>query len=183
MFPMQDTFAQAAKTALENNMNLYLTLTGKTLESVEKLVTLNMTAVKASMEESSAAARQVLTAQNPQEFMALVGAQAKPTLAKAMAYNGHLANIASSTQAEFAKATEEQFAQASRRMTELVDEAAKNAPPGSENVVALVKTAFGNASAGYEQINKTAKQAVQAFETNLTSVTNQFNPAGTQAAG
>lgn len=182
MFPLQDTFAQAAKAGFENNVNLYLTLTGKTLESVEKLVTLNLTAVKASMEESSATAHQIFSAQNPQEFLSVVGAQAKPTFDKAMAYNGHLANIASSTQAEFAKAAEEQFTQASRRIGEFVDQAAKNAPPGSENVIAMMKTAFGNASAGYEQINKTAKQAVQAFETNITSAAGQFTPTVVQTA-
>ena len=44
------------------------------------------------------------------------------------------------------------------------------------------KTAFGNASAGYEQINKTAKQAVQAFESNLTNVASQFTPTVVQTA-
>ncbi|MFC7517014.1 TIGR01841 family phasin [Herbaspirillum sp. GCM10030257] len=181
MFPLQDTFAQAAKAGFENNVNLYLALTGKTLESIEKFATLNMTAVKATVEESSATARQILSAQNPQEFLSLVGAQVKPSFDKAMAYNGHLANIASSTQADFAKAAEDQFTQASRRIGEFVDQAAKNAPPGSENVIAIMKTAFGNASAGYEQINKTAKQAVQAFEANITTAASQFTPTVVQA--
>ena len=47
----------------------------------------------------------------------------------------------------------------------------KNAPAGSENAVAILKSAIGNASAGYEQFSKTSKQAVEAIEANLSSAT------------
>lgn len=182
MFPTQDAISQAAKANIESSLNLYTTLSGKALESIEKLWSLNLTAVKASLDESSATTRQLLSVKDPQQFVSLINAQAKPTLDKAIAYNGHLANIASGVQAEFSRAAEQQFADVSRQIGQFVDEAAKNAPPGSENAVAIFKTAFGNAAAGYEQFNKTAKQAVQAFETNLTNAASQFTPAANQAA-
>jgi len=180
MFPSQDVISQAAKANIESSLNLYTTLSGKALESIEKLWTLNLTAAKASLDESSATTRQLLAAKDPQQLMALVSAQAKPTLDKAIAYNGHLANIASGVQAEFSRAAEQQFADISRQISQFVDEAAKNAPPGSENAVAMLKTAFGNAAAGYEQFNKTAKQAVQAFEANIANAAGQFTPAAAQ---
>ncbi len=182
MFPSQDAISQAAKANIESSLNLYTALSGKALESMEKLWTLNLTAAKASLDESSATTRQLLEAKDPQQFVALINAQAKPALDKAVAYNGHLANIASGMQAEVSRAAERQFADFSRQVGQFVDEAAKNAPPGSENAVAILRTAFGNAAAGYEQFNKTAKQAVQAFETNLANAASQFTPASPQAA-
>lgn len=182
MYPSQDAFSQAAKANFENSLNLYTALSGKALESIEKLWTLNLTAAKASLDESSATASQLLSAKDTQQFIGLFSAQAKPTLDKAIAYSGHLVNIASGVQAEISRAAEQQFADVSRQISQLVDEAAKNAPPGSENAVAIWKTAFGNAAAGYEQLNKTAKQAVQAFEANMASAANQYTPAATQTA-
>jgi hypothetical protein len=53
----------------------------------------------------------------------------------------------------------------------------KNAPAGSENVIALVKSTLGNATAGYEQFTKSAKQAGEAIETNLNAAVSQFASA------
>ncbi|MGH8808937.1 MAG: TIGR01841 family phasin [Noviherbaspirillum sp.] len=181
MFPTQDQISAATKANFEANLALYTALSNKTLESVEKLLTLNLTAVKASMEESSAATKQILSAKDAQEFLSLVGAQAKPNFEKAIAYNNHLSSIASNAQAEFTKLTEARIVETSRKVTALVDEAAKKAPAGSETVFALLKTAFGNASSGYEQLAKTGKQAVEAIEANLNSTGNQFAQVAGQA--
>lgn len=179
MFPIQDQISVATKSSLEANLALYTSLTNKTLESVEKLVNLNITAARASMEESTTAARQMLAAKDPQEFISLVTAQSKPNLEKALSYGSHLASIASSTQAEFTKAAEVQIAAVANKVNELVDEVARKAPAGSENLIALMKSTFGNASNGYEQLTRTTKQAVEALEANLNTSVAQF----TQAAG
>ncbi len=170
MFPIQDQISVTTKANLEANFALYTSLTNKTLESVEKLFNLNLSAVKTSMEETSAATRQILAAKDPQEILSLISAQTKPTFDKAIAYGGHLASIASSTQAEFSKAAETQLAQVTRKVSELIEEVSRNAPAGTEGVVTVVKTALGNASNGYEQFTKTARQAVEALEANLSVV-------------
>jgi hypothetical protein len=100
----------------------------------------------------------------------------------AIAYSRHLAGIAAAAQAEFSRITEEQFAEKGRSVAALVDEASKNAPAGSENAMAIMQTAIHNASAGYEQFNKTTKQAAEAVEANLTSAVNQFSQSAEQTA-
>jgi phasin family protein len=174
MFAIPEQFSNATKANFEAQIALLTELTNKTFESVEKIVDLNINVVKASMEESSATAKQLLTAKDPQEFFTLSAAQAQPTAEKALAYGRHLATIASSAQAEFAKAAEAQIAENSRKVVALVDEVTKNAPAGSESAIAFIKSAIGNASAGYEQLTKTTKQAVDALETNLNTATSQF---------
>ena len=180
MFPIQDQISVATKANLEANFALYSALTNKTLESIEKLVNLNLAAVKASMEESSAAARQLLSAKDPNEFFTLVNAQAKPNLEKVIAYGSHLANIASSAQAEYTKAAEQQIAEAARKVNELVEDAAGKAPAGYENVTAMIKATLGNANTSYEQLTKTTKQAVEAFEANVNAAVNQMSQVAGQ---
>src|SRR5450830_397343 len=88
-----------------------------------------------------------------------------------------VAAIAAGTQAELTKAAETQLAETNSKVISLVDEMSKNAPAGSENVVAAFKASLGNANAGYEQFSKTAKQAAQAIETNVNAAVNQFTQA------
>ena len=177
MFPIPEQFSNVAKANLEAQLSIFTTLASKTFESVEKVVDLNLNVAKASLEDSSVAAKQLLAAKDPQEFFSLTAAQAQPTAAKAIAYGRHLAGIATSAQAEFTRAAEEQIVETGRKVTALVEDVSKNAPAGSENVIAIVKSAIGNANAGYEQFSKTTKQAAEVLEANINSAVNQFSQA------
>ncbi len=182
MFNIPEQFSNVAKTNLETQLDLFTNLTSKAFESWEKVVDLNLNVAKASLEDSSITARQLLTAKDPQEFFSMSAAQAQPTAAKAIAYGRHLAGIATSAQAEFTRTAEEQIAEAGRKVSALVDDVSKNAPAGSENVIAIVKSAIGNANAGYEQFSKTTKQAVEVMEANLNTAANQFTQAAEKSA-
>ena len=182
MFSIPEQFSNATKANFEAQFAIFSSLTNKAFEGVEKFVDLNLTAAKASLEETSATTKQLLSAKDPQEFFSLAAAQAQPSAEKTLAYGRHLATIASSTGAEFSKAAETQIAETNRKVISLVDEVSKNAPAGSENAVALFKSAIGNANAGYEQFTKTAKQAVESFETNVSAAVNQCSTAAAKAA-
>ncbi|HJV79324.1 TIGR01841 family phasin [Noviherbaspirillum sp.] len=182
MFNIPEQFSSVAKANLEAQLSLITSLTTKAFESMEKVVDLNLNVAKASLEDSSIAAKQLLSAKDPQEFFSLSAAQAQPTAAKAIAYGRHLAGIATSAQAELTRATEEQIAEAGRKVSALVEDASKNAPAGSENVIAIVKSAIGNANAGYEQFTRSTKQAVEVMEANMNSAVSQFTQAAEKTA-
>lgn len=182
MFSIPEQFSNATKANFEAQFAIFSTLTNKAFEGVEKFVDLNLTAAKASLEETSTTAKQLLSAKDPQEFFSLATAQAQPSAEKTIAYGRHLATIATSTGAEFSKAAETQIAETNRKVISLVDEVSKNAPAGTENAVALFKSAIGNATAGYEQFTKTAKQAAETLESNLSAAVNQFTTAAAKAA-
>ncbi|UGQ45297.1 TIGR01841 family phasin [Massilia endophytica] len=177
MFSIPEQFSNATKANVESQFAIFSALTNKAFEGVEKFVDLNLTAAKASLEETSSAAKQLLAAKDPQEFFSLTAAQAQPTAEKAIAYGRHLASIATGTTAEFSKAAETQIAETNRKVISLVEEVSKNAPAGTENAVALFKSALGSASAGYEQFSKTAKQAAETLEANVNAAVNQFTSA------
>jgi phasin family protein len=179
MFVIPEQFSTATKANFESQIAILAALTNKAFESAEKLVDLNLNVAKASIEESTAAAKQMIS--NPQEFFSLT-TQVQPAAEKAIAYGRHLAGIMTSAQAEFTKAAEEQMAETNRKIVSLIDEVSKNAPVGSENVVSFVKSAIGNASAGYEQLTKSTKQAVDVMEANLNTAVTQFSQAASKAA-
>ena len=177
-----EQFSNATKANFESQFAIFSSLTAKAFESIEKLVELNISTAKASLEEASNSTKQLLSAKDPQEFFQLTAAQAQPKAEKVIAYSRQVAEIAAGTQAEFSKAAEEQIAETNRKVISLVDEVTKNAPAGSENVVAAIKAGIGNANAGYEQLTKSAKQAAQAVETNVNAAVTQFTQAAQKVA-
>jgi hypothetical protein len=62
-----------------------------------------------------------------------------------------------------------------------VDSAVKNAPAGSENAVALVKSAVAAANNALESVTKAAKQAADVAEANFNAI-NTTAAKATQAA-
>jgi len=181
MINFQDQISAATKSQFESQLALFSNLTAKTFEGVEKLIDLNLNVARASLEESATAVQQLIAAKDMQEFFTLSTAQTQPNAEKALAYGRHLASIASGVQSEYTKAAETQFEETHRKVIALVEELSKNTPAGSENAVALFKSAVGNVSAGYEQLSKTTKQAVEAMEANISNVAAQVTQATAKA--
>ncbi len=175
MFSFQEQFSAATKAHIEAQIAMMNTLTDKTLENIEKVIKLNVAAAKTSLEESSAAVKQLVAAKDAQEFFSLAAAQAQPNTEKTLAYGRNLASIASGAQADFSKIAETQINETSNQVLALVDEISKHAPAGSESTIAIIKSSVGNASAGYAQLTKATKQAAETLESNISQVANQLS--------
>ena len=134
------------------NIETLLGLTSKAFEGVEKIVELNLTASKAALAESSEHAKALLSVKDAQELMALQTAMFQPLAEKTAAYSRHLYDIASGSTSEFSKTVENQAADAQKKFMGLVDNAAKNAPAGSEAAVAVMKNAVAAANNALESV-------------------------------
>ena len=165
------------------NMETLYGLTTKAFEGVEKLVELNLQATKAALAESQAHANAMLSVKDAQELIALQAGLFQPLAEKAAAYSRHLYDIASGTGAEFSKAFESKVAEGQAQFASLVDNAAKNAPAGSETAVAMMKSAVAAANNAFESVQKAVKQATDVAEANFNAVaTSATNVAKTATA-
>lgn len=147
-----------------------LGLTSKAFEGVEKIVELNLTASKAALAESAEHAKAMLSVKDAQELMALQSGLLQPLAEKTAAYSRHLYDITTGSTAELSKAFEGQAAEAQKKFMGLVDNAAKNAPAGSETAVAVMKSAVAAASNALESVQKAVKQATDVAESNFNAV-------------
>ena len=179
--PNQDQIAAAGRTAMENQFAAFSSLANTAVESWGKLFDLNVNTAKTSLEESTVIYRQLLDARNPQEAFSFMAALLHPTAEKMFSYGRHMANIAAATQTDIARVAESQITEANLRVSSLVQEAAKNAPPGAENVMAAMQTAMESASAGYQHIHRSARQAADLAGANLNAATEQFAQASEKA--
>ena len=153
------------------NIETLVGLTGRAFESVEKIVELNMTASKAALAEISDHAKAVLSVKDAQELLTLQSGLLQPLAEKTAAYNRHLYDIASGSAAEFTRAFEEQAADNQRKFMSLVDNAARNAPAGTETAVAVMKSTVAAANNALESVQKAVRQATEVAETNFNTVT------------
>ena len=182
MFPNNDQLSNASKATFDAQIASITELTNKAFSSIAQLVELNVNAAKASLEQSTATAQRLMAVKNPQEFFAL-STQNPPSAETAIAYSRNLASIATAAQAEFNRTAEAQIAETTLKVTALIDDIAKNAPPGSGNAIAILKSAIANANAAYEQLKNTTRQASDTMGANVTNVVNQFSETAEKATG
>jgi phasin family protein len=168
--------------AQKANMETLFGLTQKAFSGVEKLVELNLQASKAALGESAEQAQAMLSAKDAQELMALQASMMQPLAEKAMAYSRHLYDIANGTAGEFSKAAEAQAADAQKKFMDVVDNAAKNAPAGSETAVAMMKNAVAAANNAAESVQKVVKQASEMMESNVNTMAATATSAAKTAA-
>jgi phasin family protein len=155
------------------NVETLFGLTNKAFEGVEKLVELNLTASKAALAEAAGTTQALLSVKDAQELLALQASLFQPLAEKAAAYSRHLYDIATGTGAEFGRAFESEAAEAQKKFLAVVDNAAKNAPAGSETAVAVFKSAVAAGNNALESVQKAVKQATEVAEANFNAVANQ----------
>lgn len=164
------------------NIETLYGLTAKAFEGVEKIVELNLTASKAALAEASNHTQSVLSVKDAQELLALQSGLFQPLAEKAAAYSRHLYDIASGAGADFGKAFESQATDVQQKFMGLVDNAAKNAPAGSEAAVAVMKSTVAAANNALESVQKAVKQATEVAEANFNAVAATATNATKQTA-
>jgi phasin family protein len=146
--------------------------------AAEKFADLNIAAAKALLEESSESTQSYLGVKDVKELTSLNAGFAQPALEKLVSYNRNLYSIASAAGAEIAKIFEVRIAESNRKVAEMVDFAAKNAPAGSEAAVSLIKNVVAASNTAYDTFSRAAKQAVSAAESNIAAATQAALNAG-----
>ncbi len=163
------------------NFEALMGMTTKAFEGVEQFAALNMQVVKASLEEATENGLAVLSAKDPQAFFALQASLLQPSADKATAYGKQVAGIAAGFKADFDKVTGQQTAAAQSAFTGLIEAASKNAPAGSDNGMAMFKSAMANANSAFETLQKAGRQAAETAEANFAAVTSQVTKATAKA--
>jgi phasin family protein len=154
----------------KTQIDTFFGLSTKAFEGVEKLIELNVQTAKTALTEAADATRAALSVKDAQELLALQAGLLQPTAEKAAAYSRHVYEIAAATNAEVAKVAEATASEAQAKFLAVVDTAVKNAPAGTENAVALVKSAVAAATNAYEGVQKAAKQAADVAEANFQAM-------------
>lgn len=128
-------------------------------DGAQALVKLNLQAAKTTLQEAEEATLTAASIKDPKELVELATKVAKAAPEKAASYLRHVQAIATTSSTEVRTYVETATAGAKAELSTLVDAAVKNAPAGSENAVALVKSAVAAATTAFETAQASAKEA------------------------
>jgi phasin family protein len=159
-----------------------VSIQGSVFGGFEKLVDLNLKAIKATLDEVSEKSQQVAGVKDAQEAVAMSSSLVQPSAEKAMAYSKHVYDIVSGVQSDLTKLGEAQLAEGQKHMQDAIEQLTKNAPAGSESAVAMLKSGLAQANTAYDSMTKAAKQAAEVVEKNLAAATSATMKAAGEAA-
>ncbi|WP_291992435.1 phasin family protein [Candidatus Accumulibacter sp. ACC003] len=168
MFTTPEQFAAANKASVD----AMLTLANTALASAERIAALNLNTARSMLEDGVANAKAMLGAKNAQEFFSVQASLAQPNVEKAVAYTRSVYEISAQSKEEVSKLLEAQFAEFQKKSFGLLEQAAKNAPVGSDVAVSAVKSAIASATSAFDTMNKAAKQVADLAESNVAAATN-----------
>jgi phasin family protein len=153
------------------NLEALIGLTAKAFEGVEQLTALNLQTAKGGLDEFKETAVAVLSARDAQSLLALQAGLLQPAADKAAAYGQQVYRIVADIKADFEKVGAEQTAAAQASFSALIEAAGKNAPAGSSDGIALIKSTMASANSAFESLRNAGLQAVETAEANYASVT------------
>jgi phasin family protein len=157
--------------AQKANLETLSGLSDQALQSIEKLIELNMHIAKQSLGESMNSAKKALEVKDIQQLLAHQAEAVQPMAEKMMAYSRHLYELAHETQASFTKSAEKEFQVGQKKMNALVEDWTKNTPAGSDAAVNVMKQAIASATNAFETSQKAVKHAVEVAQTNFNNTT------------
>lgn len=153
------------------NLEALMSLANSAMARAERLAELNLNTVRSVLEDSVATTRKLAEVKDPQQFASLQGELTKPMIDKAVAYARSVQEIATEGQQEVSSLFEKQIAEVNKRFHDMLEQAAKQAPAGSEGVFEAVKSAMSTANSLYENASKAARQAAEVAEANMSAAT------------
>lgn len=165
MIKTNEQFAAANKAVVES----LLTIANMSLANAERLAALNLNTARAFVADAAANVGALATVKGPQELFALQSALAKPAVEKAVAYSRNAYEILSDSTNGMAQIVEGQTAELKKNFSAVIEQSLKNAPAGSETVVAAVKSVLAQADSAYETMTQSSRQAKAMMETAVAS--------------
>ena len=156
---------------------------GMAFEKFEQLNDLNIKHTKSSMAETSDAITAMLEVKDPKEFMEFAQKSAGPLPSKVSAYFKEVYKINSDFLKSGSEYVEAESEEMNKVISDQVEEMSKNAPAGTEGVVAITKSSLAASSSTYESMTKAAKQVFDIVDSNFEAASKAGESVVSQPVG
>jgi phasin family protein len=169
----QEQFLDLYRTSLEGMVSL----TRATLDEAERLRTRQLQSIREALDENAALSREIAGAQTPEDLFNAQTKFANHQFEVALGYWGKLLEAANHTQLEAMKRVEQHSSLFQERLGTMLD----SAPPGSEPMVAAMKSFLQAARAAYGIGAQATQQAAKLTEAQFVTATAGIRDAVAQA--
>ena len=126
---------------------------------------------KNALDGTNSAVATMLEVKDPKEFIEFAQNSVGPVSAKVTDYFKTLYKINSDFLKSGSEYVESESEEINKIITDQVEEMSKNAPAGTEGVVAMTKSSLAASSSTYESMTKAAKQVFDIVDNNIEAAT------------
>ena len=165
MIPLNSPETIAA--ASQANAEALLKMTNSSIARAERLTNLNLNTLRSLLDESLNCTQQLLSTRDPAALSALQRELSRPILEKLAEHAREVSAIVTEGQQEVSKLLDSQMIELNKQLIVQLDQAAKSAPAGSENLFGMVKSAVSASSDAYAKLNDAVKEISEFAESNL----------------
>jgi len=167
-----NTFTAESLTSVNKNaFTLAQSMAAAVFSGMQKFAELNLGATKSAVFETGEDFISALGATTATDALAAQASLVKPLLEKSISYSRSMYNISAETNAALAELAEAQFAEVQKSTLASIDALAKNAPGGSESLVAVLKSSMVAGQKAIDTAKQSAKKAVEQAEQQVAAVT------------
>jgi phasin family protein len=162
-----EQFAAANQATVDS----LLAVANTALATAERIAALNLGTARAALEDSASATKAVMGVKSPSDAAALQSSVVQPAVEKAVSYSRSLYEISAESQQQIARMFETQFADFQKQISDVVKQAAKTAPAGSEGIMAAMQSAIAAANSAFGNMATMTKQFTEAAQANMAAAT------------
>jgi phasin family protein len=143
------------------------------LASAEQLLKLNLDTARTTLDQAAKATRDLMSASDPQQLMALRTQLAQANMQQAATYAQSVYEIVSQTQSHLGKLFEQQMGRVTREVAASAETLGKGVT-GSDASSAALKSTFAATSAVLESLNQATRQFAELSEATMKAATAQM---------
>ena len=151
--------------------------------SAERLLNLNLAAVREQFASASKGLQAMTQLRDPQELLAYRGKFAEAAMERAAGFSNELYELAKQTQADLAKLVEERVGEFNKHVVAAIEKAVEAAPAGSEGALAAIKASVSATAAGMDSLSTAAKQVGDYVDAGVKATVKATTAAAHAAKG
>jgi phasin family protein len=155
-----------------------LQLTQVSIEQGERLMKLQLEAVRGMLDDSFKAAKSLTEVRDPQQWVSVQERNLRDMMARLTDFSRSLHDIAGRTQKEVGSVLESRMAEVNAQFQDMVDEMARSAPPGSEPAFVAIKQTLTMANSLAETMARTARQFAESAESAIKAASEAATKGG-----
>lgn len=169
--PKSEQIAAAQKA----NAEAMLALMRSTLDNIEKLATLNLSAMRESLQAGAENASTLLEAKDPKQALAVQASIAEPGLERTRSYYHNLYELVLNMQKDITNVMESHYKSLSENAESAIEETKSKMPAGGDVFATAMKSMLQASSQAFDRMNFMAQQMAQITDSNLKA----FSSIGT----
>lgn len=181
MLSIQDQVSRATQAGMASQLEIHAAFAGKVMDSMQQVVGLNLNLAWATFEQSNFAARQLISAEDPQEFFSLAAAQIRPNATRTLDYGYYLTTIAADAQAGVIKTVSGGIAESNRELIALAEDVREISPFDFKATLANLRSVLDSIAYLYAEIVRMTQKSFHSLNSTCDVPSKRIAYAGGRA--